>query len=249
MLSALPTSSSCCIRSVMSLVPVSPSLLLGGNSQCVPTTNSTSVSSGARGHSSRVRVGVGAIARTKYLNDNVFEVDGCWTCNDVTLIEVFNFLLSSRDPAPSLVKEYRRILRSAYADKLTSSEGTQLHQIVYQRFDDLVQPMTPRVLASLVNMEVDQIRASLKHLSPVMEMKGDNDPFRFCHASFRISRISLIEGWRHARPYPKYIIPLSARHQSHTRFASVVLDVLKPWSYAWRTSKPLSICRPATYRP
>ena len=114
-------------------------------------------------------------------------------CDDsVPHIEAFNFFLSSHDPAPSLVKEYRRILRSAYTSKLVSGEGNQLHQIAYQRYRQIVsvlitvfQRMSPQSVASLVGMEVDQIRVTLKHLSPVMETRGNNELFQFYHASFR----------------------------------------------------------------
>ena len=114
-------------------------------------------------------------------------------CDDsVPHIEAFNFFLSSQDPAPSPVKEYRRILRSAYTNKLMSGEGNQLHQIAYQRYRQFVgvlitafERMSPQSLAFLVNMEVDQIRVTLKHLSPVMETRGNDELFQFYRASFR----------------------------------------------------------------
>lgn len=107
-------------------------------------------------------------------------------------IEIFDHILSDRDPAPSLVKEYRRILKSAYTAKLVSDEKTRSREVAYKRYRLLVgvlitteEPMTPRSLSSLVNMEVYKIRDSLRQLSPIMEIRGDDDPFRFYHASSR----------------------------------------------------------------
>ena len=113
--------------------------------------------------------------------------------DSVPLIEIFNYILSyPHDPAPTLLKEYRRILNFAYTHKLISGEGTPIHEIAYQRYRHFVgvlvtafKPLTPSSLASLVNMGIYQIRDSLKHLTPVMEIKNDDDPFRFYHASFR----------------------------------------------------------------
>jgi len=113
--------------------------------------------------------------------------------DSVPLIEMFDLFLSyPHDPTPSLVTEYRRILKSAYTDKLVSNEGTRGHQIAYHRYRQFVsllitafEPLSPLSLASLANMKVYQVRDSLKQLSPVMEIGGDSDPFRFYHASFR----------------------------------------------------------------
>ena len=113
--------------------------------------------------------------------------------DSVPLIEMFDLFLSyPHDPAPSLVTEYRRVLKSAYTDKIMSGRGTRGHEIAYERYRKFAgvlvtafKPLTPLSLASLVNMEVYQVRDSLKQLSPVMEIGGDNDPLRFYHVSFR----------------------------------------------------------------
>lgn len=117
-------------------------------------------------------------------------------CNggdNLSPIEVFNEILSCpRDLSPSLVKEYRRILESAYTNGLMSEERSRPDELAYHRYRQLLgvlittgELMTPLALSSLVNIEVSEVRGSLKPLSPVMEIKGDNEPFRFYHASFR----------------------------------------------------------------
>lgn len=108
------------------------------------------------------------------------------------LIEIFDRILKyPRNHVPSLVKEYRRILKSAYTERLMSDERTPEDETAYQRSRQLIgilittfEPITPSSLSFLVNMEMSQIRASLRPLSPVMETRGENEPFRFYHASF-----------------------------------------------------------------
>ena len=113
--------------------------------------------------------------------------------DNLSLIKIFEIILSyPNDPAPSLLKEYRRILKCAYIDRLMSEERIRSDEPAYKQYRKLVgvlittlEPMSPLGLSNLVNVEVDGICDSLKQLSPVLEIRGDDDPFRFYHASFR----------------------------------------------------------------
>ena len=63
--------------------------------------------------------------------------------------------------------------------------------------------MTPRSLSYLVNMEVYKIRDSLRQMSPMLEIRADDDPLRFYHASSREFLLSDDKDPDPAfRPYP-----------------------------------------------
>jgi hypothetical protein len=115
-------------------------------------------------------------------------------------IEVFNFngiLEYASGPPRSLVEEYRRIVSSAYTKNLTEERARNdkhafdRYEQAYKRYRlfvgvliTVLNPLTLPELASLLHTDADQIRALLRHLSPVMMVWDERTPFKFYHATF-----------------------------------------------------------------